>query len=491
MEEKLKFLKEDEEKENARISIPGPTDNRAADSEATTPVEVEEKGNSEILPQEQIGDGLDNLKSAMASEDEEEEKPDQEMADDEAAKCEPVIKDDYASSHISTYNNDSQSIPSQTCSHEFVPMNLDPALHVIMEKDDNPSNLSHYSENLNCMNNVVSQGVPDSSSSDFWPAVSMPDSCYHPTLNHTYPSSRELSLGHSLVFEDQQARLIDLESRNHEDDTVKDLLLRQPNDMTFFNPYTDLEVQNRDELSQHLFKGQEGLPYHQEHKPTHLAIQQASNVPMVTGQFSGHFGQQLHPSLPLERLNDLYMHQNIQEKPFSDGSRYIIPRQDLLPSVHPQDWAVNIPHGISAPLPSQLGGGMLGRNWFSGENQARGGWSSLDAIGPTQSIGNISNADQSLFGVLSQCNSNLRPGAPYHLTGSNERFIQSGTYGGLGALFPTASTVLPNAGNPLNYYNGHEATAPVKNNIDWMSMPHQSSALQDTMGKQFLRSWNQ
>ena len=145
---------------------------------------------------------------------------------------------------------------------------------------------------------------------------------------------------------------------------------------------------------------------------------------------------------------------------------------------------------MSAPLQSHPDGGELGRNWFSGEHRVRGGWSGLDAISATQGIGNRSIMDQSLFGVMSQCNE-LRPGARYDSMGSNEHFIQSGTFGGVGALVPTASNVLPQAAHPLNYFSGHESADIVKNNnMGWMNMPHQNSSLQDSMGKPFLRSWN-
>ncbi|CAL5325782.1 unnamed protein product [Camellia sinensis] len=217
------------------------------------------------------------------------------------------------------------------------------------------------------------------------------------------------------------------------------------------------------------------------------------------GSVSGLFREHLHPSLPLElrqkRSNDMYMHQNIQGKMFTDGSRYTIPRQEHFSNANTnvQDWAINTnTTHMSAPVQSHLDGGELGRNWFSGEHRVRGGWSTLDTsvVGPTQTVINrSSNPDQSLFGIVSQCNE-VRSGAPYDSMGSTEkRFIQSGSYGRVGAVVPTASNMLPPTAHPLDYLSGHEAAAPVKNNnIRWMSsVPHQNSALHDSMGKPFLR----
>lgn len=413
--------------------------------------------------------------------------------DNEAGKHEPTVDDDNESLPISAQNEHLQSIPLLNGSRQFHPMDLDSNEHVIMDTENIPPDESEYLENVNRGDIAVSQGDPLSSTSDVWPVVSMSDSYYHSTsINHDYASASEMSLGHSRVFGEQPARLIDLESGNHED-TLKDLLHRQPNDRSFFNPYPEQEV-NRNELLQQLFKPQEGFPYHHERKQAGLGFQPASNVSMETGQFSGHLAQQIHPSLPLELrqkgLNDLYVHQNIREKMFSDGGRYTLPRQEQFSSVNVQDWAANTAH-MSMPLQSHLGGGELGRNWFSG-NQVRGGWSSLDgAVGLTQSMGNRGNTDQSLFGVLSQCNQ-LNPGGPYDSVNSTERLIQPGSYGGVGALVPTSNNMLLQAAHPLDFLSGgHETAAPGKSNTKgWTSIPHQNSALQDSMGKSFLRSWN-
>ncbi|CAL5325550.1 unnamed protein product [Camellia sinensis] len=486
IEENLKSVKEDEEKETALNMLLDLTDNRAADFEATITVEVEEKGTSDSLIQEHIDDGAENHNPDIALEDIEKENPDtvvQGMTDNEAAKHVPTTEDDNESLPVSTQNQHLQ--PSLNGRHEFSPMDLDSDNNVNVETDDIPHNVSEYPENLNHVDIAVSQGDPLSSTSYVRPAVGMPDSYYHCTsLNHDYTSAHELSIGHP-HFEEQLARRIDLESDNQEEGTEKALLHRQPIERACFNPYTDKEVQDRNELLQHFFKAQDGLPYRHEQK------QKGLDFLPETGQFSGHVGQHLHPSVSLDlrqkRLNELYMHQNIQEKMFSDVGRYTIPRQEHFSSVNVQDWAVSTTH-MAVPLQSHLSGGELDRTWFLGEHSVRGSWSSLDAVGPTQSIGNRSNVDQSLFSVVSQCNDQLHPGAPYDSMRSTEQFIQVGTYGGLGALVPTASNALIQAVDPLDYLSGRETTAAtVKNkNIGWMRMPPQNSALQDSLGKTFL-----
>ncbi|KAL7212246.1 hypothetical protein ACSBR2_015007 [Camellia fascicularis] len=286
MEENLKSVKEDEEKETALNMLLDLTDNRAAYFESDnysggllptySALWVEEKGTSDSLIQEQIDDGAENHNPDIALEG---------MTDNEAAKHVPTIEDDNESLPVSTQNQHLQPIPSLNGRHEFSPMDLD--------SDNN--------------------GGPLSSTSYVQPAVGMPDSYYHCTsLNHDYTSAHELSIGHPRHFEEQLARRIDLESDNQEEGTEKALLQRQPIERPCFNPYTDKEVQDRNELLQHFFKAQDGLPYRHEQK------QKALDFLTETGQFSGHDGQHLHPSVSLDlrqkRLNDLYMHQNIQGK---------------------------------------------------------------------------------------------------------------------------------------------------------------------------------
>ncbi|CAL5370607.1 unnamed protein product [Camellia sinensis] len=181
---------------------------------------------------------LDKL--AIALEDEVKENPDslvQDLMDDEAAKHEPTIE----------------------MIRNFCLMDLDSDNCVIIDRDDIHHNNVAYSENSKSVDIVVSQGDPLSSTGDVWPPVSMPDSYYRSTLNHEYASASELSLGHSRVFEQQQVRLMDLESDICEEDTRKDLLHRQSNDGSFFNPYADQEVQGQNEVLQHFYKGQGGF----------------------------------------------------------------------------------------------------------------------------------------------------------------------------------------------------------------------------------------
>lgn len=435
-------------------------------------------------------------------EDDEKEGPDsilQEQEDNGATDHEPTMDDDDKPVPDSNQNQTIQPIPLLNDNLEFGPMDMDPENNHVVSKldDDSPSEKSEGLGNLSPEDVAVSQGLPLSSGCDVRSAFSMPDAYYGSTsLNHEYTSTRESSLGHSHIIE-QPSCLIDLESEMHKEGSGKDLLHRESNHGPFFSPYPNPD---RSGLLQSFMKGQGMLPYHHEQEQTVLDFHPTTNVLIETGQFPGHLQEQLQLTLPLEqrqkRQDEIYMHQNMQENMYSDVGRYSIPRQEHFSTVNMQDWSVN-PARVSTPLQPHLNGGdLLSQNWLPGEHRPRGGWSGSDGVGVgvgvlSHSIGNRGNTDGSLFSVLSHCRE-FQSGGPYESMGSTEHFISSRNYGGLGGGIPRSTTVLPQAANPLNFLSGCEAAAtPKTNNMGWTSLPHQNSALNDSMGEPFLRSWNQ
>lgn len=359
---------------------------------------------------------------------------------------------------------------SRICSREVKPIDIDSEdKRVISKPVVIPPDISEYSRILNPTNVSVSQGVRSSSAIDVWSSVNAPESFYHSTLNPNYASSSELSLGHPPVIEEHQTRLIDLECDLHEENH------EEPNNV----PFT---YQNNEPL-QSFVKTARIPSYHYEQKQTGLDFQPIANLiesrPFLTPM---PFREQLQP--PLQ--------QNIPENLYSDGgtSRYFIPRPEHLspPINNTQDWAVN-----SLPLqPHSNSGEFLNQNWFSGNLQVRNGWSGSEgACVQTQNIGslnNLSNGDGHLFNVLSGATS-------YNSLGSSEQFIPTRNFGVMNGGIPCNNNVLPQTSlsHSLDYLNGRETAAAslMANNIGWMGLPHQNSALHDLMGKQYLRSWNQ
>jgi hypothetical protein len=392
----------------------------------------------------------------------------------------------------SPQSQSSQQISSLSGGHEINPVDLDSENDHIMSKIDNAiADESKYSGNLNNADVAVSQGVPLSSGEDVWPAVSMPHSYYDSAASHEFTSASGLPLEHSQVNEQQRVHLIDLESDLQVEESGKDFLHRQSGDCSF----SSYPNQDRNELLQSLFKSQEMLSYHQEQKQTGLDFQPPDNLSMENGQFAGHYQEQRQQSLPLEqeqkRQNEVYMHRNISGNMYSDGVRYLIPRQEHLAPVNMQDLTVNTIR-MPVPLQSGLNGGeLLSQNWFAGEHQVHGGWSGSDAASvESQSIGSGSGSDQSLFHVLSHCNQ-LRSSGPYDSLGSTDQFIASRNYGMVDGSTPRMSNVIPQASHSLDYLSGHEAaTSMMPDDMGWMSLPHQNSVLHDPMGKPYLRSWN-
>lgn len=357
-------------------------------------------------------------------------------------------------------------------------------------KHEDPPIVSGYSGNINHVDIPLRQGDPLSSSSDVWPVGDVHGSYYQSTAPNTgFASAQELSIGHPQFIQEQAVRMLDLETDRQDKDAGKNMLHRQTDDMSFFSSYSN---QDRSELLHSLFKGQSNLSYHQPQKHPGLGFQPGNDMVMEAAQFPGHFREHVHPSVPLDlrqkRLNDFYMLQNIQESMYS-GGRFAMPRQEDLPvSIH--DWATV--NSVRMPAPSQphLNSGELSQNWYTGENGNRDGWPSLEPVGVSHSLNTGSTSDQTLFSVLSECNE--LPRASYDAMGSTERLIHAGNYSGIGGGIPSSSNFLQQSPNPLNYLSGHEASAGIKiNGLGWMGMPQQNSGIQESIGKPFLRSWNQ
>lgn len=364
--------------------------------------------------------------------------------------------------------------------------------HIIQQADEVSPTLSEYpEEGLNNVDGPVDQGDPLASTSNGWSAVSIATSYGRATpISHEYSSVEELSLGHPRVTDEPAASLINLGVVPTEKDAGRDMLPREPSDVSLFGSYP----QNRNEIFQPFFKGPDSLSYNHEHRQPPLVYQPSSNLIVEPGQYSGHLREQLHAQLPLELrhkgLNDLLMHQNFQENLYPDGGRYSFPRHEQL-NVGMQDWAVNSVH-VSAPSQTHLSSGdLLSQNWFSGDNHARGAWSTLEGIGgPSQSIGSVNNSDQSLYSVLSECNT-LHQSGSYDLSGSRERLIPSRNYGEMDAAVTTTSNASLQPAKPLSYMSSQESPGGLKpNGLGWVSMSTQSPGVQDPMGKPFLRSWN-
>ncbi|KAJ6338866.1 hypothetical protein OIU76_008347 [Salix suchowensis] len=420
------------------------------------------------------------------------------------------ISDNGNSGSISPQDQSPHHISSFSVGQELDPVDVNMEnnhAHSNSNSDEASPHVSEYSGSMHAADAPINQGIPISSSGgDVWSSVSIPTSYYDAAANHEYTSTGGLSLPHQ-VNEEQRSRLIGLETEVNEEDAGKDLLHGQ-SDGGSFSSYPN---HDRSGLLQSLFRSQAILPYHNEQKQNRLDFQSPNGVIMQDGQFTGHLQGQLQPSLSLEqgqkRHTEDYLQQNISEGIYSEEGGFLIPRQvNNAPPVNLQDWNVN-PARMPARIQSHLNdGGLLTQNWFSGEHQVRGDWTG--AGGPSvssQSIG--SNADQSLFSVLSQCNQlhtrnpinqlrsgspvNQRSSGPFDLVGSAEQFVLPRTYGMVSGVTPRINNTLPQAVHPLDYYGGRDTVSSLMpDDMGWMTLP-QNSALHDPVGKPHLRSWNQ
>ncbi|KAJ8451986.1 hypothetical protein Cgig2_016567 [Carnegiea gigantea] len=388
------------------------------------------------------------------------------------------VNEEFNAMDLNCGNNNITTKTNETCSrtipdHQVAPQACEASLDVCHPQ-------SHSSAGA-----ANAGGLPCSSVKNVWPSIGLPTS-YHHAPTTQYASSSEPSFRHPQFVSSRPASLIDLRSDLRGEDTTKDLLNRHTDHMPFFNPYPSGD---RNELLHSLIKRDS---YQHEQKKTGLEFHPTTSVLLEQTQFPGHF-REVQPSFALDNRpkaqGELLMHHNIQEGIYSDN-RYPIQGPEHFPSLNVRDWT-NV--RLSTPIQSsQLSSAEpLCHNWFASENRAQGGWSAPEStVFSSPNLGSGSSGDQSLYSVLTQCNT-LRSRAPFNPVGSTEQIIPSTNYGQelTGEIPVTSNGVLPQTSSPFDYLGGNEAA--LKNNMGWMSLGHHSSGLQDPSGRPFFKSWNQ
>lgn len=373
---------------------------------------------------------------------------------------------------------------------------IDSNKNILSKRDDSSQNKIEYAKIVNSHDDSISEGVPFSSDGHAWQASEMPH--YHDSsVSHDY-TANGLSLVNPQVNEEQQTQVISLDSNLHLEDPGKEFLHRQSDD----GPFSSCQSQDRIDFLQSLIKGKGVNSYHPEQKCAGSSFQTSSNVMMGDDKFSSHFKEPLQTSLTLDqgnrRASEVYMPESMSGNIYSERGRYLIPRQDALSlsKGNITNWAAKSTGMAAPPRPHVNTGDFIGHNWFSSDHQVRLGWNGSNNVGlSSHSLGTGSggNSDQSLFSVLSHC-SQLRSGSPYESVRRPDQFLAPGAYGMLDAGTPRINAVVPPSSHPLDYFSGRDTpSAVVPNDMTWVSLPPPppDPALNDQMGKPYLRSWNQ
>lgn len=407
------------------------------------------------------------------------------------------VNEEFHPMDLNAENNVTMELDTrETCSRTMPPdlQVMPPDLQVMPQTSEASLNISHPESH----SSGITAGIPCSSVKNVWASIGLPESYRHAPPTTQYASSSEPSFRHPQFLPNQSASLIDLESDLRGEDTTKDLLNRHSTDhIPFFNPYPN---RDRSELLHSLIKRE---TYHPEQKKTGLEFHPTSSVLLEPTQFHSHFRNQMPPSFALDNRpkaqgGPLFMNPNIQESIYSD-TRYPIQGQEHFQTLNVRDWANTRLPAPPIQAPQLSSGEPLSHNWFATDNRAHGGgWSAAEStIFSSPSLGSGSSGDQSLYSVLTQCNT-LRARAPsFNPVIPAEQIISPTNYGqDMAGEIPMSSnnSALPVTVSPFDYLSGNEvnaATSLKNTNMGWMSLGQQSSGLQDPSGRPFFKSWNQ
>ena len=280
-------------------------------------------------------------------------------------------------------------------------------------------------------------------------------------VDGTRCSSGDLSLRKPEPVDEHRAPMIDLERDVEQDGGESD-------DASLFSLYSS---HGQDTLLPSFTKGPEMLSYpsheHMDHlKQPGLQFLMANGSLSEAMQFPHQFQEQqsLLEQRHVREKDHLYMHQ-LMNKSIDSNGRY--PSQEHFSSAN---------------------GDLVERNWLPNDHHTRNDY--WPGIEPSSSgvhcLGDTGNSDGSLFSVLSACR-NMPSQSQYSKT-DTEQFMEAKNFD------PSNDSVYGYVPHQFKSSSSHEAAAvnAASLNVPWMNyQPHQSSNLQDSIRKPFVRSWNQ
>lgn len=244
---------------------------------------------------------------------------------------------------------------------------------------------------------------------------------------------------------------------------------RGSDDASLFSLYAS---QRRDDFLPSFTKGPE---IYSSYPPEHLneLKQPALQFLMVNGGLAG----------ALQIPNHIQEQHNLLEQNHAREREHLYVRQMMNKSLYSNG------RYPSQEVYSSPNGDSVDRNWFpDGHRTHNNYWSGMEPSNSgTQCLGDGGTSDGSLFSVLSACRN--RQSQSQGNPTNTEQLMEARNF-----VHNSNDSVYGYAPHQFKSSNNHEAAtvSTATLHVPWMSyQPQQSPSLQDSIGKPFVRSWNQ
>lgn len=360
----------------------------------------------------------------------------EKIEDDESKDDNELVEQDVVSASISSnHDNNLEYIASCNSHKEQTPEALDEEAvgQDTLVSGDNPSVLSQL--NGKDLTEVVKPNASISLVKGTWQAVDAT----------RYPSSEFCLTKPELIEERLASPVIDLE-RNIEHEG------QESGDASLFSLYAS---QRRGDLPSFV-KGPEIFSY-----PSSVHLHELKQPELQFLMANGGLSE------TLQFPNQIQTQQNLNEPNHARVRDHLYVHQELYSSSN--------------------GGDIIGHNWFPNDHHAHNNyWSGIaPPISGPHRLGDVGTSDGSLFSVLSACRNG--PSQSQQNAANAEQPMEARNFFRGQDMYGYASHQLKSSSN-----NEAVAASSAALHDQWIDyQPHQNPSLQDSIGKPFVRSWNQ